>query len=366
MRCILVLLTGAWDPDPHYDPANASTFAPTPRDRVHNSRWVQLPGRLLLEADETQQEAILKPYVQAVVRQFGHDTDRVLLLDLWDQPDHDNRDSYGTMGERVPATQDARGQELDALQKALSVERLIPRVLQWAREVGELAVPLTIAMWSIPEDEHWMFSNADLFLARDRLRGLYLSSSDVISFHNYANATRLMSIVSELQRAYPSRPIICSSYMSRETASTLDPILGRLYSANVWAFNWGLVAGKTQIMYNASTWNVLPPEQVEPNPWHQDILRSNGTLYWETERDYLLSYRPIDERHNNPIKFSGVDGSESSNILVIKGLLIGATAVFLLAGMTIWWHHRERKRFSAVAGWENRTFMREMELPPVD
>ena len=82
LRCTLVLLQGAWDPYPHYDPTNASTFAPTPRSRVHNSRWVQSPGRLLLEAGETRQEAILKPYVQAVVRTFGHDTDRVLLLDL--------------------------------------------------------------------------------------------------------------------------------------------------------------------------------------------------------------------------------------------------------------------------------------------
>ena len=368
LRCILVLLEGRWDPIAHYDPANASTYTPIPRPRVHNSRWVQSPGRRVLEAaDEALQEAQLKPYVQAVVRTFGNDPDRVLLLDLWDQPEHDNRYSYGSLGERVPATQDARGQELDPLSKAQLVEQLVPRVVQWAREVGELSVPITIAAWSIPDDDHWLMQNAELYLARDRLRSMYLSVSDVISFHNYDNATRIAEIVTELRTSFPIRPIICSSYMSRESASTLDPVLARLYHENVWAFNWGLVAGKTQTMYNDTSWNELPLEHAEPELWHQDVLHSDGTPYWESERDFLLSYRPheMENQDMSGSKISGDGRASSSAFVVLDGLLVG-TAVLLLAAVAILWERRQRQNFVMVADAEQTTFVADMELAPVD
>jgi len=359
MRCILVLLEGIWDPNPSYQ-HNASQ--PPPRPRVHNSRWLQSPGRAVLEASDEQQEAVLKPYLQAVTARFGNDTKRVLLWDLWDQPEQDNRFSYGNLGARVPATVDAFGTEMEGYEKAQIMQRLIPKVVQWVRggaagdETTTMAVPLTIPAWTVATVDDCTATYAGL---QSQLRTLYLESSDVITFHNYDNVATLQQVLADLRSAHPDRPIVCSSYMARESGSTLDPVLGTLFRENVWAFHWGFVQGKTQTIYNATTWNTVPESAGDPDPWHHDVLRTDGTPYRQAEKDYLLTYR----QQHSAQKQEGSTESGSS-FLWMDVALVG-TAIVLLGAVGLFWRRREtqqnRQRFSMI-----EEDLADLELRPMD
>lgn len=119
---LVVFFDGVWDPEPR---AGAQ---PPPRPGVHNSRWVQSPGRAILADPSAHAE--LEKYVKAVLARFRDDR-RVLGWDLFNEPDHDNRNSYVAIETRDKA--------------ALSL-RLLKKVFQWAREVNP-SQPLTVAVW---------------------------------------------------------------------------------------------------------------------------------------------------------------------------------------------------------------------------
>jgi hypothetical protein len=74
VRPLLVFFDGVWDPDPQSGPQRR------PRTGVHNSGWVQSPGRVVL-ADPAKQDA-LQPYVTDVLTRYAND-DRVLAWDLF-------------------------------------------------------------------------------------------------------------------------------------------------------------------------------------------------------------------------------------------------------------------------------------------
>jgi hypothetical protein len=262
MKTILVLFDGCWDPRPNYGPQE------DPRAHVHNSRWLQAPGREVL-ANESCWETLLKPYVGEVVKRFGND-DRVLLLDLFNEPDNSNANSYGTHKERVPAAQDAKGSEMDPFAKATAALKLVHKTFEWARSVGPIQVPLTIAQWAGQDDD------------------VFMNYSDVVTFHNYGDLDRMRYQV-QLLRGKVRRPIICTEWMARTTNSTFDPILGYLYSEGVWAVNWGFVAGRMQTQYPWDSWQDVYDSV--PALWHHDVMYPNGTAYNEKERLYLLSYQ---------------------------------------------------------------------------
>jgi endo-1,4-beta-mannosidase len=108
IRPMLVLFDSCWDPNPRLGPQHP------PIPGVHNSGWVQSPGkaRLLDRSVEPQ----LRAYVQGVVRAFGRD-ERVLAWDVWNEPDNEGRDA--------PA---------DLPAKVMRVNELLPKVFAWARE----------------------------------------------------------------------------------------------------------------------------------------------------------------------------------------------------------------------------------------
>ncbi len=83
---MMVIFDGVWDPDPAAGPQRA----PTPG--VHNSGWVQSPGRAILR-DEQKQQA-LAPYVKAVITRYANDK-RIQVWDLFNEPDNGNGNSYG-------------------------------------------------------------------------------------------------------------------------------------------------------------------------------------------------------------------------------------------------------------------------------
>lgn len=87
---------------------------------------------------------------------------------------------------------DAFGLEMDVLTKAQLMEDFISHVVQWVRDVGELDVPITMAAGVALEA---LLNNAELYLIRNWLRDLYLSSSDVITFHHYDNVNRMDAVL---------------------------------------------------------------------------------------------------------------------------------------------------------------------------
>ena len=258
---------------------------PPPRPFVHNGRWVQSPGAHVL-GNETALDTLTRSYVRAVVRRFGNDTGREMMLDPMDQPDNFNLLSYGSVGDRVPAARDAHDTELQPDVKLGLIRRFVPKLLDWVETADPYRqVPITMADWYNGNDGEI----PALAPAQEDLRQLYLNSSDVITFHYYK--PDVMTKLRALQSQFPGRPVVLSSFLARDDGSTLDPVFGDMYRANVWALHWGLVSGATQTVWNSDSWNV--PYDDLPDPWHHDIMWSDGTMYRTSEQAYLASFRRL-------------------------------------------------------------------------
>src|SRR6266566_7687159 len=89
IKTLFVIFDGVWHPDPH--PGRQ----PAPVPGLHNSGWVQSPGRAYLESPAKQDE--LKPYVIGLLTRYKNDS-RVLAWDLFNEPDNPNRQAYGRDG----------------------------------------------------------------------------------------------------------------------------------------------------------------------------------------------------------------------------------------------------------------------------
>ena len=90
IRPLLVLFDSCWETDPHLGPQHP------PIPGVHNSGWVQSPGKQRLMDPKVQPE--LEAYVKGVVGAFGQDQ-RILAWDIWNEPAGEGRDKP----EDVPA-----------------------------------------------------------------------------------------------------------------------------------------------------------------------------------------------------------------------------------------------------------------------
>ena len=105
IRPMLVFFDSCWDPDPKLGPQRP------PIPGVHNSGWVQSPGRAGL-ADAANYHR-LEAYVQDIVRRFANDS-RILAWDLWNEPDNV-----------------AEGDSAAAREKFAHVAALLPQVFAW-------------------------------------------------------------------------------------------------------------------------------------------------------------------------------------------------------------------------------------------
>jgi hypothetical protein len=251
IKAMLVIFDGVWDPDPQ------SGLQNRPRIGVHNSGWVQSPGRVVL-SDPNKQDS-LKEYVKDVLTKFGQDQ-RVIVWDLFNEPDNPNGGSYGP---------------LELKDKDAVAARLVGGSFEWAREVNP-AQPLTVGVWRGPE-----------WTKRDELNQVHraaLELSDVISFHNYDGPEAMQSRINQLKSL--NRPLICTEFMARGNGSTFEAILPILKRENVAAYCWGLVDGKSQTKYPWSTWQ-LPIIGTEPDPWHHDIFHTDGRPYLKQEVEFV-------------------------------------------------------------------------------
>ncbi len=252
IRPIFVLFDSVWDPNPKPGPQHP------PIPGVHNSGWVQSPGRAALADAQTYPR--LKEYVQDIVGKFSHD-DRILAWDVWNEPDNDNRPAY----ERV-----------ELLDKAKYVNELLPQVFQWAREMNPMQ-PLTSGVW------RGDYSTLETAIPTAKIQ---IEESDILSFHEYGFPEEFEKRVQWLQSYH--RPIICTEYMARPMGSTFDTILPLALKLHVAAINWGLVAGKTQTNLPWDSWR--RPYVLEPPPvWFHEVFYPDGRPYREREIEIIRS-----------------------------------------------------------------------------
>jgi hypothetical protein len=186
--------------------------------------------------------------VEGVTGHFRDDK-RVLLWDLMNEPENDNS-SY-------KATELPNKEEL-ALQ-------LLKEEWQWAR-AAHPSQPLTSGVWK----GTWA-ANKDL----TTIQRFQLENSDVLTFHSYDKPEVTKSRIVSLRRY--NRPILCTEYMARPLGSTFASILPVLKEANVAAYNWGFVNGKSQTIYPWDSWK--KNYTAEPPVWFHDIFRQNGEPY---------------------------------------------------------------------------------------
>lgn len=251
IRPMLVLFDSVWDPAPRLGRQRA------PRPGVHNSGWVQGPGAEALA--DPKAEARLEAYVKGVVGAFGQDA-RVVAWDLWNEPDNTNGSSYG---------------KAELKDKTRRVVALLPKVFAWARSANPRQ-PLTSGVW-----QGELSSEA----AMSECARVQVSQSDVISFHNYSKPAELEKQIVELKRY--RRPILCTEYMARGNGSTFEGSLPVLKRHGVAAYNWGLVAGKTQTFLPWDSWQQPYVGGREPAVWFHEVFRADGMPYRAAEVELI-------------------------------------------------------------------------------
>jgi hypothetical protein len=248
IRPLLVLFDSCWETDPHLGPQHP------PIPGVHNSGWVQSPGKR--ELLDRSYEPKLQAYVEGVVGAFANDN-RILGWDVWNEPDNGG----GDKPEDVPA-------------KVKRVNELLPKAFAWARAANP-SQPLTSGVWT----GNW--SNPSEESATTKIQ---LAESDVISFHNYGWPEEFEARIKELQPLH--RPILCTEYMARGAGSTFDGSLPIAKKYNVAAINWGLVAGKTQTYFPWDSWK-RPYVLIQPTVWFHEVFRQDDTPYRQHEVDLI-------------------------------------------------------------------------------
>ncbi len=213
---------------------------PAPKPGIHNSGWLQDPGKLL--HTEPALISTLEAYVKAVLGEFKHDK-RILLWDVYNEP---GNSGYGNKS--MP---------------------LLQKVFSWGRTVNP-DQPLSAGVWNFRLKE---------------LTQYQLENSDVITYHDYNGADSHFRVADSLARV-TGKPLICTEYMARTRGSYFSNILPRLKERKIIAINWGLVAGKSNTIY---AWDTPVKDGSEPEVWFHDIFRQNGTPYDSAETALISS-----------------------------------------------------------------------------
>ncbi len=259
IRIMPVLFDSVWNPDPKLGPQHP------PIPGVHNSGWVQSPGRH--DLINTANDRHFRRYVEDMVRTFGKDR-RILLWDLWNEPDNHGGGSFND---------DQLAQEMRR------IEQLLPQVFAWAR-AQKPTQPLSSGVW-IGED--WSPGSPHL----NAIHRIQLGESDVITFHNYDLPERFEARIAQL-RPY-GRPLVCTEWMARSAGSLPDAVLPIAHRENVGMINWGFVQGEIQTHLPWDSWE-RPYTRQQPVVWFHDLMHPDGRPYRAREADLfrVLSAAP--------------------------------------------------------------------------
>jgi len=240
IKPLFVFFDDCWNEHPKTGPQ------PKPVPGVHNSGWVQSPGKQIVQDSKQKTEwPRLQKYVTDILTTFKEDQ-RILMWDLYNEPGNSHN---GT--------------------KTLP---LLKAVFSWARAVNPLQ-PLTAGIWS----------------SNKALNSFQLANDDVITFHNYSDSAGLAKQIQQLKAG--GRPVICTEWMARTRNSIAGTNLPVFKAAGVGCINWGFVAGKTQTIY---PWGSKPGNE-PPKVWFHDLLYANGQPYNIEEvnlfRNYIFNAR---------------------------------------------------------------------------
>jgi aldose 1-epimerase len=221
IRIAFVIFDDCWNGSPKIGKQ------PDPIPGVHNSGWVQSPSVSVV--NNPAEWPRLETYVKDIIKTFSKDK-RILMWDLYNEPGNSSQGN-----------------------KTLP---LLKKVFAWAREVNP-SQPLTAGLWT----------------GNKKLNKFQSENSDVITFHNYGNATDLTNQIHSL-REY-GRPIICTEWMARTRKSICQTHLPIFKSEKVGCINWGFVSGKTNTIYPWGSKTSHDP----PKVWFHDLLYADGRPY---------------------------------------------------------------------------------------
>ncbi|TAE28167.1 MAG: 1,4-beta-xylanase [Cytophagales bacterium] len=256
IRPMLVLFDSCWHPYPQLGKQ------PEPTPGVHNSGWVQAPGAAALT--DVSQYPRLEAYVKGVVSAFKNDN-RILMWDLWNEPDNTNATSYGEKSKK---------ENLEPKNKVAVVTNLLPRVFEWARSVNP-SQPLTSGPWIVRGNE---WADPAKWFPIERVQ---FENSDVITFHQYSTPENLEKAIADLKKQ--GRPIICTEFMARGAGSKFQTHLPIAKRENVGMINWGFVGGKTQTYLPWDSWDKPYTGGREPSIWFHEVYKTDMTPYDSTE-----------------------------------------------------------------------------------
>lgn len=254
IRPLFVLFDSVWNPSPHLGQQ------PEPVPGVHNSGWVQSPSGAELANPAGYHE--LESYVKGIVGAFAKD-ERILGWDVWNEPPVEPPTESHWPGQEAP-------------HKDELVRALLPQVFTWARAAGPRQ-PLTSGVHASSGWSSW-----DKW---PRTAQIQLEESDILSFHSYGHPDELTHRIESLLPF--KRPILCTEYMARSAGSTFESALPILKRYHVGAFNWGLVAGKTQTIYPWDSWDKPYTGEHRLTVWFHDVFQADGRPYREEETDLI-------------------------------------------------------------------------------
>lgn len=220
---------------------------PAPIRGSHNSGWLQDPGDEYYKGDSLHLDGVLRTYMHDILKTFGKDK-RIALWDLYNEP--------------------AGSLKIPGWEKHIY---LLKKVFAWAREV-DISQPISAGYWSSRLTDFNKFQ---------------LENSDVITYHTYEPAAEHQKLIDKL-KTY-GRPLVCTEYMARTQGSTFQTIMPILKAQNIGAINWGLVAGKTNTIFDWNSADKPVTDVVEPAVWFHDILRPDGKPYSQAEVDSIKS-----------------------------------------------------------------------------
>lgn len=213
---------------------------PEPKTGTHNSGWLQDPGKLLHDQPELMET--LEEYVKDVLTAFADDQ-RIVLWDLYNEPGNSHHNEKS-----IP---------------------LLEKAFEWGREVNP-SQPLSVGVWN------WNLKEMSDF---------QIKNSDVITYHNYGDYDDHKKMIDSL-RTLTQKPLLCTEYMARTRNSLFKTIMPLLKDESIGAYNWGLVAGKTNTIY---AWDTPITDGSEPDIWFHDIFRKDGSPYNQDEIDLIKS-----------------------------------------------------------------------------
>lgn len=245
IRTMFVFFDSVWHPVPKIG------IQPEPIPGVHNSGWIQSPGKEIL--GEIARHNELKEYLQTVIARYANDQ-RVLVWDLFNEPDNMVRTSYGDLGQGI---------ELSRKKKYAGALALLQAAFEWSREVNP-SQPLTVGIWARFD-----------FQKLSPIQKASIENSDVISFHTYESFDVVGDQLPELTAL--GRPVFCTEYMARPKENTFETILPQFKAHKIAAYNWGFINGRSQTIYPWDSWET--PHTGEPSPWFHDIFRQDGTPF---------------------------------------------------------------------------------------